>query len=71
MKHHRAKAPFQAVLDARWWYDNSKMSYESIADLVSDFHGPKEIDMDWDNPSEQYIATSTVRDWINETRAYS
>ena len=55
MKHHRAKAPFQAVIDARWWHDNTMLGYGKIAALLTDIY-------------KVYIAKSTVRDWINELR---
>jgi hypothetical protein len=70
MKHHRAKAPFEAVQNARWWYDNSCMGYESLARLINETYSPKEINQDWTQPRVEVVAVSTMRDWINETRAY-
>lgn len=56
MKHHRAIAPFEAVESARWWHDNTPLGYGLIARLIGDIYGIK-------------LGVSTVRDWINETRA--
>jgi hypothetical protein len=69
--HHKAKAPFAAVLMARWLYDNVVIGYKRIADLINEEFAPRELDQDWDKPRPKICSPSTVRDWINETRAYS
>jgi hypothetical protein len=47
------KLPYQAVLDARHWYDNSRLGYGQIAYLLSDVY-------------KINIGVSTVRDWVNQ-----
>ncbi len=69
MKHHRAKAPFQAVLDARRWYDASCLGYTELTRLMNELNEPKLINQDWSQPRQEIVKRSTMVGWINETRA--
>ena len=71
MSNHRSRAPFKAVEYARWLYDNTMLGYALIAELINDMFQPKELEQDWDKPRPRICEASTVRDWINETRATS
>ena len=57
-KHHKAKAPFQAVCEARKLYTAHVFGYQKVAEYLSDKY-------------QVNIGISTVRDWIHELRAQS
>ena len=71
MKHHRAKAPFESVLNARRWYDNSCLGYTELTRLINELSEPKLINQEWDKPRPEIVKRSTMVGWINELRAYA
>jgi len=69
VKHHRAKSPFESVLNARRWYDNSCLGYTELTRLMNELNEPKLINQDWSQSRPEIVKRSTMVGWINETRA--
>jgi len=69
MKHHRAKAPFEAVLLARKWWPRCSLGSKCLSDFVNGYYEPKELEQDWDKPRPKIVNKETMRGWLDDTRA--